>query len=78
MELSGQDRVPTTAAALSECPHGNREGIEAVRAYEAKYGGVSERPITEWDPGFPGVDIDRAEFEEVWDRARAHLEANGA
>jgi hypothetical protein len=76
VELCGPDRAPTVAAALSEWPDANREGIDAVRAYEAKDGGLSERPITEWDPGFPGVEIDRAEFEETWHRARAHLDAN--
>jgi len=50
-------------------------GIDAVRAYETKYGALAEFPISEWDAGFPEVKIDRVEFEEVWARARAHLEA---
>jgi len=76
VEQSGPDRIPTGAAALAESPDANREGIDAVRAYEAKYGRLAEQPITSWDRDFPGLEINRAEFEEVWERARAHLDTN--
>jgi hypothetical protein len=46
-----------------------------VRAYDAKYGGLADQPTTEWDADFVAIEIDRAEFEDVWTRARAHLEA---
>ncbi len=75
VELRGPERTPTVAAALAEWPDADREGVDAVGAYQAKYGGLADQPITEWDPDFPGLEIDRPEFDEVWDHARAHLEA---
>jgi len=75
VELRGPDRVPTVAAALAEWPDANREGIDAVRAYEAKYGGLADKPILSSDPDFPRFEINRAEFEEVWHRVRAYLDS---
>jgi hypothetical protein len=74
VELRGPDRAPAVAAALAEWPDAKRDGLAAVQAYEAKYGALADQPISEWDAGFPHVAIDRAEFEEVWNRARAHLD----
>jgi hypothetical protein len=75
VELRGSDRTPAVAAALAEWPDANRDGIQAVQAYEAKYGALADQPISDWDRGFPHVEIDRPEFEEVWNRARAHLQS---
>lgn len=74
VELRGPDMMPAVAAAFAECPRADRDGLAAVQAYEAKYGMTAESPITQWDEGFPHVEIERTEFEAVWQRARAHLE----
>ncbi len=71
VELHGTDKKPTVAAALDEWPYADREGIEAVQAYEAKYGALAEKPI-QWAEG-PYIDIERTEFETVWQHARAQL-----
>lgn len=76
VELRGPDRMPVVAAALAEWPDIDRQGIGAVQAYEAKYGALAHQPISDWDANFPHVGIDRVEFEEVWARARAHLDDN--
>lgn len=73
IELKGPDRTPTVAAALAELPDADRDGLAAVQAYEAKYGALADQPITEWDEGFPHVEVERTEFETVWQHARAHL-----
>jgi len=73
VELCGPARTPSAASALAESPAG-RDSIDAVWAYEATYGRLVEQPFTQWDPSFPYAEIDRAEFEAVWARARAHLE----
>lgn len=75
VELRGPSRVPTVAAALAELPDANREGIDAVCRYEARYGVLSDQPLGELDVDFPHVEVSRAEFERVWARARAHLDA---
>jgi hypothetical protein len=75
VELRGPDRIPAVAAALAEWPDVNRGGSDAIRAYIEKYGELADQPTTEWGADFRGVAIDRAEFERVWDRARAHLDA---
>jgi hypothetical protein len=49
VELCGPDRTPTVAASLAEWPDADRGGIDAVRAYEAKYGALADQPISEWD-----------------------------
>ena len=74
VELRGSEKTPTVAAALAEWPNADRDGLALVHAYEAKYGALAEKPITEWDDDVPHVDIERAEFEAVWKRARTHLE----
>jgi hypothetical protein len=55
-------------------PDVDRGGIDAVRAYEAKYGALADQPISEWDADFPRVGIDRVEFEQIWTRARSYLD----
>lgn len=75
VELRGPDRTPAVAASLAEWPDVDRDGLTAVQAYEAKYGGLADQPIGEWDAGSPNdEEIDRAEFEAEWHRARAHLD----
>jgi hypothetical protein len=73
VELRGPDRTPAVASALAEWPDAGRDGLAAVKAYEAKYGALADQPIGEWDTGFPHDEIDGAEFEVTWQRARAHL-----
>lgn len=77
VELQGPDRQPIAAAALAEWPDPVRDGIEAIRAYQAKYGATADQPVSRWDAGFPYRDIDRLEFDEIWRRARAFLESVG-
>lgn len=73
VELMGADRVPIAAASLEEWPDAETEGIEAVRRYEAQYGGLADHPISEWDTGFPREDIAATEFEHIWLEARRAL-----
>ena len=73
VELRGSDETPRVATALAEWPDAMRDGLAAVQAYEAKYGALAEKPISDWND-FPGVAIARDEFETVWRRARAHLD----
>ena len=47
VELSGLDRTPTAAAALAEWPDASEDGLDAVRRYEAKYGGLADQPVTD-------------------------------
>ena len=77
VELHGREQTPACAAALAEWPDAMTEGLEAVQKYESKYGAPSEKPISTWDADFPHEEISRAEFDEVWSRARAHLELRG-
>jgi hypothetical protein len=76
VELRGPDKTPAVAAAVAEWPDANLDGLAAVQAYEAKYGALADQPRTEWDEGFPHVEIDRTEFETVWRHARTHLDGS--
>lgn len=73
VELRGPERTPVVAAALAEWPDADGDGLAAVQAYEAKYGALADQPISE-DEDFPQVEIEQAEFEAIWQHARAHLE----
>jgi hypothetical protein len=74
VELVGAERRPQTAAALDEVMRERDTGsIQAVRAYEARYGVLVEKPIDDWD--FPHEVITQGEFERVWAEARLVLEA---
>jgi len=74
VELIGAERLPQTAAALDEVIRERDTGsIQAVRAYEGRYGVLVERPIDDW--AFPHEDVTRAEFERVWADARRALTA---
>jgi hypothetical protein len=71
--LIGAERRPQTAAAFDEVIRERDTGsIQAVRAYEARYG-VFEKPIDDW--AFPDEDVTQAEFERVWADARRALTA---
>ena len=74
VEFSGADRTPTVAASLAEWPDAERDGLAAVQAYEARYGGIADQPLPpDQPPDAPHVIIDRVEFVEVWQRARTLL-----
>jgi hypothetical protein len=75
VELRGAHQTPTVAAALAEVPDVDRDGLAAVRLYEAKYGVLAEQPIATWDADFRHVDVEGHEFEAIWERARGHLES---
>jgi len=74
VELRGGSQTPTVAAARAELPDANRDGLAAVQAYEAKYGVLAEQPMSKWDADFRHADVEPAEFEVIWNQARAHLE----
>ena len=74
VELEGSERLPRAAAALAEWPDADADGLPAVRAYEASYGGLADQPITSWDPDFPHEEITAEVFEDIWSMARAALE----
>ncbi len=61
------------AAALSEWPDPKTDGLDAVREYTARYGGLADQPLPT-DLDFPHDDISADEFEDVWRNARANLE----
>ena len=64
-------------ASLAESPDAEREGLAAVQAYEAKYGALGDQPLDLEQPfEFPHTKIERREFEEIWRRARDHLEGS--
>ena len=71
VELEGPAGTPVAAASLRELPDVVTDGLEAVQRYEARYGGVASAP---WTSDFPEDTISADEFNEVWARARAHLD----
>ena len=77
VELHGREHVPMCAAALAELPDAMTDGLEAVQQYESKYGVLAEMPLPMGSAHFPNEQISRAEFDEVWSRARVHLELHG-
>jgi hypothetical protein len=74
VELTGPALAPTTASSLAEWPDADVDGIEAVRAYDSKYGSTADQPIKDLPSGFAAASIDPLEFERIWSDARAHLE----
>jgi hypothetical protein len=74
VELEGPNRAPTTGAALSEWQDPATDGLDAQRAYAARYGVLADQPLVSWEPDFPHEEISADEFEGVWRRARASLE----
>lgn len=73
VELQGPTQTVISAAALSEWPDADADGLVAVREYEARYGGLADQPLPT-DLDFPHEDISCDEFEGVWRNARAILE----
>jgi hypothetical protein len=72
VELVGADCRPSAATALEEVIRARDSGgIEAVQAYEMRYGVSPEKPIEDRD--FPHENITEAEFEQVWRDARRAL-----
>ena len=74
VELEGPTRTPITAAALSEWPDPTTDGLDAQRAYSARYGNTADQPLPSWDPDFPHEEISAEDFEGVWRSARGSLE----
>jgi hypothetical protein len=73
VELKGPKRTPVVAADRAECPDPQIEGSDALLAYQAKWGGLSDQPMTHWVKGFPHEEISRESFEEVWATSRQCL-----
>ena len=73
VEFAGPERVTTTAADLyEEVAARDSGGFEGIQAYQQRYGGAPEKPLLDFD--FPHDVLSRAEFEEIWEAARATLE----
>jgi hypothetical protein len=74
VELAGQERRPQAAAALDELIRASDTGgIRAVQAYETRYGRVPDKPIEDWDWGYPHEDINESDFERAWAESRHAL-----
>lgn len=71
IELSGPERVATTAASLVETPDAMTDGVDAVRDYESRWGAVAMSEIGSWDEGVPHDEMTEAEFDQTWESARA-------
>ncbi|MEU3644332.1 hypothetical protein AB0E59_13220 [Lentzea sp. NPDC034063] len=76
VDLHGADLRPTTAAALAEVLHArDTGGLEAVIAYEKRFGVLAEGAVHDELRAAPGVEeISAGEFERLWAAAREHLE----
>ncbi|WP_433652882.1 hypothetical protein ACQP2C_11910 [Micromonospora zamorensis] len=81
VELRRPDGTPVAAASLAETLAAREAGgIDAVRQYENRYGVSPEVPFesleTEYnEPEVAPETISANEFEQVWQNARRHLEA---
>ncbi|XVQ86451.1 hypothetical protein ACQP2K_03175 [Microbispora siamensis] len=71
VELRGPDNTPIAAASLAEWQEAQSAGH--LNEYEATYGLTAETPIQEWD-GYDPHPLTLTEFENVWHRARRHLQ----
>ena len=79
VELKGPKRTPVVAADRAEWPDAQVDGSDALIAYQAKWGGLSDQPMSHWIKDFPHEEISREAFEEVWATSRQYLsEAMGA
>lgn len=75
VELVGPELAVQAAASLDEVLVARDSGgVQAVGAYEARYGVAPEKPIENWD--FPHEDVGEAEFEVAWTEARRVLGAS--
>jgi hypothetical protein len=72
VELSGPQQEPTTAASLAEWQRELAAG--RIGQYQARYGALADQPVTEWE-GHAPQPVSAAEFEQVWDQARRHLQS---
>jgi hypothetical protein len=73
VELHGPRQEPTTAASLDEWQLEFAAG--RIQEYQARYGVLADQPVTEWE-GHDPQPLSAAEFEQVWNCARHHLQAS--
>jgi hypothetical protein len=77
VELSGEQRRPIAAASAAEfwaAQGGHRQAsTPQLDAYRARFGQTAEGTRSEWGDDYPGVEIERSEFEEIWHQARSVL-----
>jgi hypothetical protein len=71
VELRGREERPEVAASLDVWMRELDAG--RIQAYQARYGVLVEKPITEWD--FPHSNVTAEEFETVWQSARRELQS---
>lgn len=72
VELVGPEFRPHASAALDEVVRArDTGGIQAVQAYEARYGVAPEKPVEDWD--FPHENISQSDFERAWAESREAL-----
>jgi hypothetical protein len=74
IELKGPERTPAGAAARAEPPDPRVEVSDALMAYQSKWGGLSDQPITRWDENFPHEEISGEAFDAVWATSRKYLD----
>ena len=75
VELQGPARVPIAAASLAEWPNADTPGgLKAVRDYEARYGALAAKRLTDADPDSSEESISAEAFEVQWRLARSYLE----
>ena len=74
VELVGPELRPQAAAALDDVIRArDTGGIQAVQAYEARYGAVPDKAVEDWDRDFPHEDISQTDFERAWAESRQAL-----
>lgn len=75
VELVEPGGIPAVASSLDEWMAALDAG--RVQEYQKQYGPLSDQPVDAWDEGWPSDGITSEEFEDVWRRARRHLETHG-
>ncbi|HEX8864902.1 MAG TPA: hypothetical protein VF821_04540 [Lentzea sp.] len=74
VELSGVDLRPLVAASLDEVTQArDTGGVNAVIAYEERFGVLSEAREDDWHGLDDIEEITAAEFEQIWTSARKTL-----
>ena len=71
VELAGPGGEPRAATSLVEWMSELDAG--RIHEYQAKYGGLADQPIVEWD--FPHEDLTHDEYDAIWANARHALES---
>ncbi len=59
------------AASLEEWADALQSGH--VADYQARFGGIADGAVSQWDPDAPLSDISKSAFEALWQDARAEL-----